>query len=590
MLKPCSSWGLGLHPFKRDPFRRIRIPKSEFSPCYSFLFMPKITINDRVYEIPAGKTIIQVADEVGVTIPRYCYHPDIGIEGSCRMCLVEVEKLPKLVPSCATPVTDGMVVRTSTPRVEQAVRYAMEFLLLHHPIDCPVCDQSGECWLQDYYMEHAGHDSRYPGSQKTPRAKAVTLGPLVKLDRERCILCTRCVRFTRNVTHTNEIMVFNRGHASEIAIHDNKSFDNPYSGNVVDICPVGALTSADFRFKVRSWFLKGTPSVCGGCSTGCNLRVDHSARAFGGGIPGKTATEGTIYRTIGRRNVEVNKSWLCDEGRLSFHTMERWPRLKTARTASGDPLPTASLMATIHQQFEKARREHGNGAVAAFGSATNTNEALFLMKKYFQGHVDFRLGQEVRNYQQRQDDLLRRIDKHPNTQGALDLGLGNLGGLAHVRNQAENKQIRAMWISFHPQLVGEDAADIIANLAALIGALDFSVVSTTHEFPWAAKASVLLPMAGWAEETGTYTNFSGRIQIVNRAVAPVGDSQELHTMISHLLGLAGIQVTPDPAAIFDWIVRETPLYGGLNFNTVGALGVVPEARAVQNEKESEVAR
>ena len=227
-------------------------------------------------------------------------------------------KSPKLVPSCATPVADGMIVRTNTERVQQAVRYVLEFLLLHHPIDCPVCDQSGECWLQDYYMAFAGHDSRYPLGEKTRRRKAYPLGPTVKLDQERCILCTRCVRFTQNVTQTNEIQVFNRGHKAEIGIYEDVPLTNAYSMNVVDVCPVGALTSADFRFKVRSWFLKGTSSVCAGCSTGCNLRIDHSARAIGGGIPGYTASEGKIYRTVGRRNVEVNKSWLCDEGRLSF--------------------------------------------------------------------------------------------------------------------------------------------------------------------------------------------------------------------------------------------------------------------------------
>jgi NADH-quinone oxidoreductase subunit G len=527
--------------------------------------MPKVTINDQVHEAPAGRTIIQVADEVGVEIPRYCYHPDIGIEGSCRMCLVEVEKLPKLVPSCATPVTDGMIVRTSTPRVQQAVRYAMEFLLLHHPIDCPVCDQSGECGLQDFYMEHAQHGSRYPGTQKTRRIKATDLGPLIKFDRERCILCTRCVRFTRNVTHTNEIGVFSRGHHSEIAIHDNKPFDNPYSGNVADICPVGALTSSDFRFKVRSWFLKGTDSVCGGCSTGCNLRIDHSARANGGGISGVTATEGKIYRTVGRRNVEVNKSWLCDEGRLSFHTMERWPRLREARPAESFEL--------IHRRFESIRGTHGPGSVAGLGSATNTNEALFLMKKYFQGQADFRLSNETETYEQRQDDLLRRIDKHPNTHGALDLGLaGHLHGLQGLRKRAEAKQIRAMWIAFHPQLVGDDAPEVLENLEALIRALDYSVVSTTHEFPWTAAASVLLPMAGWAEETGTYTNYAGRTQITHRAVAPVGSALPLHSMMSALLGLSGIPVSVDPSAIFEWMAQETKGYAGLTYTTLGALG------------------
>src|SRR5215471_14408231 len=336
--------------------------------------MPKITLDDQTYDVAAGKTIIQVADEVGIQIPRYCYHPDIGIEGSCRMCLVDVEKSPKLVPSCATPIVDGMVVRTKTPRVQQAVRYAMEFLLLHHPIDCPVCDQSGECWLQDYYMAHAGHDSRYPLGQKTRRKKAFNLGPLVKLDQERCILCTRCVRFTRNVTKTSEIQVFNRGHNLEIGIFEDRPLNNPYSGNVVDVCPVGALTSADFRFKARVWFLKGTDSVCGGCSTGCNLRIDHTARAVGGGIPGYTATDGQIYRTVGRRNIEVNKSWLCDEGRLSFHSLERWPRLRHG-VAGGAQKMVIDLLPAIHERFESIRKEHGDTALAGLGSANNTNEA-----------------------------------------------------------------------------------------------------------------------------------------------------------------------------------------------------------------------
>jgi NADH-quinone oxidoreductase subunit G len=441
----------------------------------------------------------------------------------------------------------------------------MEFLLLHHPIDCPVCDQSGECGLQDFYMEHAQHTSRYPGTQKTRRIKASDLGPLVKFDRERCILCTRCVRFTRNVTHTGEIAVFNRGHAAEIAIHDGKPFDNPYSGNVVDICPVGALTSSDFRFKVRSWFLKRTASVCGGCSTGCNMQVDHSARPLGGGIPGVSATEGKIYRTVGRRNVDVNKSWLCDEGRLSFHTMERWPRLRTARPAESFEM--------IHQRFESIRSVHGPASTAALASATNTNEALFLTKKYFHGNVDFRLSNEDTAYQERQDDLLRRVDKHPNTHGALDLELaGNLGGLRGLRKLAEEKKIRGMWIAFHPQLVGEDSAEVFSNLEGLLRALDYSVVSTTHEFPWLSAATVVLPMAGWAEETGTYTNYAGRVQITHRAVAPVGESLPLHSMMSMMLGLSGIQVSVDPSAIFEWMTRETTGYTGLSYAALGALG------------------
>jgi len=534
--------------------------------------MPKVTINGQVYEAEKGRTIIQVTDDLGVQIPRYCYHPDIGIEGSCRMCLVEVKGAPKLMPACATPISDNMEVRTDTQRVHEAVRYAMEFLLLHHPIDCPVCDQSGECWLQDYYMAHAGHDSRYPLGQKTRRRKAFNLGPLVKLDQERCILCTRCVRFTRNVTKTNEIQVFNRAHKSEIGIFEDKPLNNAYSGNVVDVCPVGALTSADFRFKARVWFLMGTDSVCAGCSTGCNLRIDHSARAVGGAIPGYTATDGKIYRTVGRRNVEVNKSWLCDEGRLSFHTLERWPRLQHA-AMGGEQRIVSDLLPAIHERFDTFRSDYGDGAVAALGSATNTSESLFLMKKYFKGRVDFRLGKEVELYQQQQDELLRRLDKHPNTHGALDLGLaGALNGLRGLRDLAERKEVRAMWISFHPQLVGDDGLEIFAELKRLVRALDFSVVSTTHDFQWARGASILLPMAAWAEEKGTYTNYSGRVQMTNRAVMPPGDAQPLHVLMAELLNLSGVQVSPDPAAIFRWLSREMPAYANLDYDAIGLVG------------------
>jgi NADH-quinone oxidoreductase subunit G len=533
--------------------------------------MPKITINDQTFEAEKGKTVIQVADEIGIQIPRYCYHPDIGIEGSCRMCLVEVKGAPKLMPSCATPVTDGMEIRTNTERVQQAVRYAMEFLLLHHPIDCPVCDQSGECWLQDYYMSVAGHDSRYPLGQKTRRRKAFDLGPLVKLDQERCILCTRCVRFTRNVTHTNEIQVFNRGHSSEIGIFKDRPLNNAYSGNVVDVCPVGALTSSDFRFKVRVWFLKPTNSVCGGCSTGCNMRVDHSARSTGGGIPGYTASDGKIYRTVGRRNVHVNKSWLCDEGRLSFHSLERWPRLRVA-TEKGAPKALPELFQSIHYKFQSLQ-----DATAGLGSATNTNEALFLLKKYFNGRVDFRLAREVETYQERQDDLLRRLDKHPNTHGAIDLGLaGSLNGLKNIRAKAEAGEIRGMWISFHPQLVGEDAPEVIRDLQALLNALEFSVVSTTHEFEWTKTATIIVPMAAWSEETGTYTNYDGRIQITRRAVLPPAGVQPLHVLMANLLRLSGATVADDASAVFETIAREVPSYSGLDYDTIGLQGATPQ--------------
>jgi predicted molibdopterin-dependent oxidoreductase YjgC len=278
---------------------------------------------------------------------------------------------------------------------------------------------------------------------------------------------------------------------------------------------------------------------------------------------------------VGRRNVDVNKSWLCDEGRLSFHTLEKWPRLRHA-IVSGERKAVPDLLPGIHAKFESIRKEHGDDAVGALGSANNTTEALFLLKKYFRGRVDFRLSNETELYQQRQDDLLRRLDKHANTHGALDLRLkGDLNGLSGLRERAERKQIRAAWISFHPQLVGQDSHEVIAELEKLISALEFSVVSTTHDFEWARAASMVLPMAAWAEENGTYTNYAGRLQITNRGVMPPGDAQPLHAMIAEMLSLAGDPVSKIPGEIFQSLGAEIPGYAGLDYDSVGLLGILP---------------
>jgi NADH-quinone oxidoreductase subunit G len=425
-------------------------------------------------------------------------------------------------------------------------------------------------------MEYAGHLSRFPLGQKRRRRKAFDIGPTVKLDQERCILCTRCVRFTENVTRTGEIQVFGRGHTGRIGVFEDRPLDNPYSINVVDVCPVGALTSTDFRFKVRAWFLQGTPSVCGGCSTGCNLRLDHSSRPQGGGIPGYSAREGTIYRTVGRRNEAVNKSWLCDEGRLSFHALEKWPRRTEARTGS-ETVTVERAIEQIHSRFREIRQQHGESAVAGLGSATSTNEALYLLRRYFGGHTDFRIDRETTLYREQEDDLLRRADKHPNTQGALDLGLdGPLGGLAGLVDAAERGRIRAVWVAFHPQLVGQDDPAVFERLTRLLSAVDFSVVATTHAFHWTDKAAAVLPMAAWSEESGTYTNYAGRVQLAVRAVAPPGAARPLHELMSLMLGRSGETTPSEPAGIFALLGRELPAYSGLDYDMIGSAGCVPE--------------
>src|SRR4051812_6765074 len=269
--------------------------------------MPKLTIDGVEVEVPAGTTIIQAADKLGINIPRYCYHPALPVAGNCRICMVEVEKQPKLQIACYTPVAEGMVVKTNSPKVLEVRKTVLEFLLVNHPVDCPVCDQAGECKLQDYYMEHGQYNSRLVDVKVKKEKKAFSIGPTIMLDQERCILCTRCVRFADNITKTHEFGVFDRGDHSELDVY--KPLENKYSGNVADICPVGALTDKDFRFKCRVWYLEKTKSVCPSCSMGCNVTVEwDKARPHAQ----KTAR---VMRLKPRLNPEVNDYWMCDNGR-----------------------------------------------------------------------------------------------------------------------------------------------------------------------------------------------------------------------------------------------------------------------------------
>src|SRR6266704_7067219 len=228
--------------------------------------MPKCTIDGKEIEAAPGNTVIEAAARQGIEIPHFCWHPDLPVDGNCRMCLVEIEKMPKLQIACNTLVTEGMVVRTRSEKAVEAHRTTLEFLLINHPIDCPVCDQAGECYLQDNYMGHGLYDSKVEIEDKVRKRKVVDLGPIM-LDAERCVLCTRCLRFEREVTGTNTFELVNRGDHTEISTFEGRPVLHDYAGNLADVCPVGALLSHDFRFKMRFWFLKAHESVCPGCST-----------------------------------------------------------------------------------------------------------------------------------------------------------------------------------------------------------------------------------------------------------------------------------------------------------------------------------
>ncbi len=306
--------------------------------------MPKLTIDGKEIEVAAGTTIIQAADQMGISIPRYCYHPALPVSGNCRICMVEVEKAPKLQIACYTPVADGMVVKTNSPKVLEVRKTVLEFLLVNHPVDCPVCDQAGECKLQDYYMEHGKYNSRLADVKVKKEKKAFSIGPNVMLDQERCILCTRCVRFTDTVTKTSELGVFNRGDHSQLDVYPGKQVDNNYAGNVVDICPVGALTDKDFRFKCRVWYLDHTKSVCPGCSMGCNINIDWDKNR-----PHQQKKD-RVMRLKPRLNPDVNDHWMCDVGRYNYHFIDE-NRLQTPQLKN-DLISWDQAIATIAAMLE----------------------------------------------------------------------------------------------------------------------------------------------------------------------------------------------------------------------------------------------
>ena len=535
--------------------------------------MPKFTLNGHEVEAKPGQTIIQAADDYGIEIPHYCYHPDLPIDGNCRMCLVDVEKMPKLTPACTTIVNEGMVVRSNNERVKEAVRGVLEFLLINHPVDCPVCDQAGECRLQDYYMVYGLHTSEIPLGMKVRKRKVIDLGPMVVLDQERCVLCSRCIRFFENVTETGEMQFFGRGDHVAIGTFEDRPLDNPYSGNVVDICPVGALTSRDFRFKCRVWFLHATDSVCGGCSTGCAVRIDHR--------------DGAIFRLIPRRNVEVNRSWLCDEGRLSFHELHNGERLQRPLAKGRDgvqaPVTWEDVVGGIDARLKEVRDASGPESILGFASPSATNEALFLFKKYLADQFgatrfDFRLDCEDKNLAEEEDQILRHFDKHPNSMGAIKLGLisPDLAGIEGAISAARSGRIKAGVVMYFTPLVGRPGdEEAEGRLLELIDELEYSIVLATHKAEWQTSASVVLPIAAWSEEDGTYTNFEGRVQLAGKAIEPVGDALPAWEVFAMLLHSGGAN-SPWMSAedVFATMIESASAYRGITLDQTRLPGVV----------------
>ncbi|MBM4112100.1 MAG: 2Fe-2S iron-sulfur cluster binding domain-containing protein [Phycisphaerae bacterium] len=483
--------------------------------------MPNLTINGERYDFEKGETILQVALRNGVEIPHYCYHPELSIVANCRICLAEVwapnprtgvlEPGPKLFPTCQHPAADGQVVHTDSPKAMANQKAVMEYLLINHPVDCPVCDQAGECHLQDYSYQYGRGQSRFlEDKEKKPKKD---LGPHVLLYSDRCIMCTRCVRFTREVTGTGELMVDGRGNHEEIDVFPGIALDNELSGNVVDICPVGALLDKDFLFQQRVWFLKKTPSIDGITSSGDNISVEHN--------------EGRIHRIKPRTNPEVNRWWITDEVRYGWKFVHREDRLRLPTIAGRDPWALEAANEAWTTALDRANElleasvDAGRRAALLVSPMLSCEDSFWLSR--WVRSVDSKaitgVGPIPRHGEDRKfpGGFTVRAEKAPNARGVRRVlesgGAGVLDFKAFVEALRKGSigvavvtgNYPSEWIT--PELMdalGETPTVLIDTLPSALG----------------SRSQVVLPGAAWVEKEGSFENVGGRLQAFERAIAP----------------------------------------------------------------------
>jgi len=500
--------------------------------------MPKLTIDGKEITVEAGTKVIEAANRLGIEIPRYCYHPGLSIAGNCRICMVDIEKFSKTQVACNTDCTDGMVVRTDTEKAKETRRHILEFLLVNHPLDCPVCDQAGECWLQDYYMKYGLYDGRFY-EQKVKKPKAVPIGPTVMLDAERCILCSRCVRFCDEVTKTSELGIINRGDHAEIAVASEKQLDNKYSGNVVDVCPVGALTDRDFRFKCRVWYLQKADSICPGCSRGCNIEIHSNLDRpqHGGGE--------RVMRLKPRENLDVNKWWMCDAGRYGYKFIDE-NRIEK-------PIEWDSILDQVAGLIKNSKNPIG-----LFVSPQLSNEELYLIRKLFGPGTQARPFLFSPNPEGDQDDFLIRSDKNPNTQGAQLLGFkGDAEAVSLFLKDCEADRSEGAII------FGQDLFSFLEprRVESALKHLKWTIFIGTNQNLMSEAASFVLPSATYAEKNGTFTNFEGRVQKFTKAFEPLGESRPEWKILQDLAHRLGEKWSYESEqAIFAELVREFPVF------------------------------
>ncbi len=508
--------------------------------------MPTLKIDDVEVTVEPGTRVIEAADRLGIDIPRFCYHPGLSVAANCRMCLVETNRSPKLVPSCYETCCDGLEVKTRTDKVLEARRAVLEYILLNHPVDCPICDQAGECDLQDLYFAHDHKPSRHE-FRKLHKAKARILGPQIVYDGERCINCTRCIRVCEEVAKAPQLQQVQRGARTYIDVFPGMELDHPYSMCTADVCPVGALTTRDFRFKCRAWFTHGTQSVCAECSRGCAIRID--------------TYRNEVQRVVPRENPAVNQFWACDAGRLSYHAYASG-RLEAPRVLGRASQPDAALDA-LARSLSALPSE---ARVLVVLSPSMTIEDVWAAVPLFHGRpgiVRFAIGGRAAGFQ---DDVLIRADKAPNRAG-LTLALNALG-VAPVPLEA------ALAGSPTGLVVFGDDHEVTDALAATMGRTQVSVAFVARDGALAQASSVALPTLSPFELDGSWVNEFGVLQRVRSAVTPPGDARSVPAWVGALGVLLG-DVTPPatPVAAFAQAAQAIPALAGLAFEGIGPHGI-----------------
>jgi NADH-quinone oxidoreductase subunit G len=530
-----------------------------------------VNIDGREIAVPKGTNVIEAARLVNVDVPHYCYHPKLTIVGNCRMCLIEMgmpavdpaTKAPIMDPAtgkqkinwiprpqigCGTNVSPGLHVKTTSPMVKDAREGVMEFLLINHPLDCPICDQAGECKLQEQSTGYGRGYSRFV-EQKNVKPKRTQLGPRVTLDDERCILCSRCIRFSKEIAKDDVLGFIDRGSYSTLTCFPGKQLSNNYSLNTVDICPVGALTSTDFRFKMRVWFLKQTNSLDTESSVGANTVV--------------WSREGQIYRVTPRRNDEVNDTWMADSGRELFKTLRAADRLTAVKVNGAD----SGLDIAVNAAADLFKAHAG--AIAVVGSARSTVEEQFLTKKLA---VALNAPTQLVSRVGQGDKLLISADRNPNVRGALVTGLiaalpaQKLVALAASVDAGKTKVIVS---------VGEDLA--AAGLTAAQLAKVAVVYLGTHANATSAAAKVVLPTLAVFEKNGTLVNQQFRLQKFAKAVpAPAGATDDL-IVLAKLAAAAGASVPSDLGSVWKLLAAEIPQLAPITYANLPETGLLLDA-------------